>query len=259
MARMKLLSFLALILLLPKALHSQTVELNPKPAINPIIVGHVRNMPTGGRYAANRLALIQLQSSGDLVKGKFFHIPRAPYPSFCSGATYLIFVRTLEELRKRGVLKLNAETLDSLVIRDQRDGEGIWGRWNANGPGTARLFHELNLGKNFTDYSQALPGDFLKIFWTNEIGKQERGHSVIFMGLEKKDGVEHVRFWSSNQPDGYGFKTVPKSTIKRAVFSRLEHPENLNRSGKLPETDAYLASLLNVRSTEKEMKEKCGL
>jgi hypothetical protein len=35
------------------------------------------------------------------------------------------------------------------MIRGQRDGEGIWGRWNANGPGTARLFHEMNLGENF--------------------------------------------------------------------------------------------------------------
>src|SRR5256885_5765061 len=52
------------------------------------------------------------------------------------------------------------DTLDELMIRDgQRDGEGIWGRWNANGPGTARLFQELGIGRNFVDVSQAQPGE----------------------------------------------------------------------------------------------------
>lgn len=258
---MKPLFLLALCCLMtvPPMLSAQTVELNPMPDINAMIVRHVRNMPSGGKYAANQVALVQLESSSDFVKGKFFRIPRTPYPSFCSGATYLILVRTLEELRRRGVLKLNADTLNSLVIRRQRDGQSIWGRWNANGPGTARLFRELRLGKNFTDYLEARPGDFLKIFWTDEIGKYERGHSVIFMGLEEKEGVEHVKFWSSNTPDGYGMKSVPKSEICRAVFSRLEHPENLNRSSKIPDVDPYLASLLTVRSSADEMRKKCGL
>jgi hypothetical protein len=65
------------------------------------------------------------------------------------------------------------------------DGESLWGRWNANGPGTARLFYELGLGRNFTSFSAARPGDFLKIFWTDAVGKNENGHSVIFLGLER--------------------------------------------------------------------------
>ena len=94
--------------------------------------------------------------------------------------------------------------LKQLMIRGQRDGEGIWGRWNANGPGTARLFHELDLGQNFDDFAEAQPGDFMKIFWSPEVGRAEHGHSVIFLGMEKRAGLDYVHFWSSNIPFGYG-------------------------------------------------------
>ncbi len=105
-------------------------------------------MPQGGRYSLSRFAKIRLQSAAHFESGKFFILPSAASPSFCSGATYLIFIRTIEALRARGELHLDFATLDQLIIRDQHDGEGIWGRWNANGPGTARLFHELGLGRN---------------------------------------------------------------------------------------------------------------
>ena len=98
-------------------------------------------MPKGGRYSVSHFAKIRLQSSAHFESGKFFIIPSGP--SFCSGATYLVFIRTIEALRERGQLRLDYGTLERLIIRDQRDGEGVWGRWNANGPGTARLFHEL--------------------------------------------------------------------------------------------------------------------
>jgi hypothetical protein len=80
-------------------------------------------------------------------------------------------MKTIEALRTRGDLQLDYDTLDALMIRGQRDGEGIWGRWNANGPGTARLFQELGLGRNFDDFEEAEPGDFMKIFWSPEVGR----------------------------------------------------------------------------------------
>src|SRR5204863_8378 len=83
----------------------------------------------------------------------------------------------------RGDLHLDYATLEKLIIRDQRDGEGIWGRWNANGPGTARLFHELQLGSNFDNFDQAKPGDCMKIFWSRQVGKSEHAHSTIFVGI----------------------------------------------------------------------------
>ena len=226
---------------------------------NDVILEQVRQMPEGGRYSASRVATIRLQSAAHFESGKFFVLPDAASPSYCSGATYLVFMKTIEALRARGTLHLDYATLESLMIRGQRDGEGIWGRWNANGPGTARLFHEMDLGQNFDDFAEAQPGDFMKIFWSPEVGRGEHGHSVIYLGMERKFGIDYVRFWSSNIPMGYGEKSVPRSKVIRAIFSRLDAPENLSRALNAPAVDRYLASLLSARSSYQEVKAKCGM
>jgi hypothetical protein len=224
---------------------------------NNVILEQVKQMPQGGRYSVSRFAKIRLQSSAHFESGKFFVVPAGP--SFCSGATYLVFIRTIEALRARGELNLEFATLEKLIIRDQRDGEGIWGRWNANGPGTARLFNELRLGRNFDNFNQARPGDFMKIFWSRQVGKNEHGHSTIFLGMENRPDGEYVRFWSSNVPSGYGEKSVPRSKVAYAIFSRLETPANLAQINNAPVVDTYLASLLRTRSSICEAGSKCGL
>ena len=233
-------------------------QLAPSP-LNEVILDQVKKMPTGGKYSASRTATIRLQSAAHFESGKFFVLPASASPSYCSGATYLVFMKTIEALRERGDLSLNYETLDQLMIRGQRDGAGIWGRWNANGPGTARLFYELGLGRNFDDFEEAQPGDFMKIFWSPEVGREEHGHSVIFLGIENKLGLDYVRFWSSNIPFGYGEKSVLRSKIVHAIFSRLSAPSNLTKIENTPALDSYLASLVRVRSSYAEAKEKCGM
>jgi hypothetical protein len=223
---------------------------------NYMVLEQVRQMPKGGRYSVSHFAKIRLQSSAHFESGKFFIIPSGP--SFCSGATYLVFIRTIEALRERGQLNLDYGTLERLIIRDQRDGEGVWGRWNANGPGTARLFHELRLGRNFDNIDQAKPGDFMKIFWSRAVGRNEHGHSTIFLGTENRPDGQYVRYWSSNVPSGYSEKSVPRSKIAYALFSRLETPGNLARVTSAPFVDAYLASLLRSRSSISEAGAKCG-
>jgi hypothetical protein len=224
---------------------------------NDVVLDQVNKMPKGGRYSISHFAKIRLQSSAHFESGKFFVIPAGP--SFCSGATYLVFIRTIEELRERGELRLDYDTLERLIIRDQRDGEGVWGRWNANGPGTARLFHELRLGRNFDNFDQAKPGDFMKIFWSRAVGRNEHGHSTIFLGMENRPDGQYVRYWSSNVPYGYGEKSVPRSKIAYAIFSRLETPANLARINDAPVVDTYLASLVRSRSSISEADAKCGL
>src|SRR5712671_4591960 len=228
-------------------------------SLNGLVLEQLKRMPTGGKYSVSHFAKIRLQSSAHFESGKFFILPSAASPSFCSGATYLVFIRAIEALRARGDLHLDYATLEQLIIRDQRDGEGIWGRWNANGPGTARLFHELGLGLNFDNFDQAKPGDFMKIFWSRQVGKSEHGHSTIFLGRENWFGVQYVRYGSSNIPSGYGEKSVPRSKIAYAIFSRLETPANLARSNSAPSVDTYLASLLRSRSSISEAGAKCGL
>lgn len=227
--------------------------------LNDLILQQIKQMPSGGKYSASRAATIRLQAAVHLESGKFFVLPAAASPSYCSGATYLVFLKTIEALRDRAELALDDETLKQLMIRGQRDGAGIWGRWNANGPGTARLFYELGLGRNFDDFAEARPGDFMKIFWSSEVGRAEHGHSVIFLGLEQRMGLDYVRYWSSNIPSGYGERSVARTKIVQAIFSRLETPSNLSRIDQVPNLDQYLASLERVRSSYAEAREKCGM
>jgi hypothetical protein len=226
---------------------------------NRLILEQVNAMPKGGQYSASRAATLRLQRAAHFESGIFTVVPNFASPSYCSGATYLVFIKTIEALRARDALRLDLATLQSLLIRDQRDGEGIWGRWNANGPGTARLFHELDLGQNFDDFANAQPGDFMKIFWSPEVGRAEHGHSVIYLGMEKKDGIDQVKFWSSNMPNGYGEKSVPRSKIVYAVFSRLDSPQNLARFSRIAPTDSYLARLRSARSNRREVRDECGM
>jgi hypothetical protein len=226
---------------------------------NSLVLEQIKRMPNGGRYSVSHFAKIRLQSSAHFESGKFFILPSAASPSFCSGATYLVFIRTIEALRARGELRLDYATLEQLMIRDQRDGEGIWGRWNANGPGTACLFRQLGLGQNFDNFNQAKPGDFMKIFWSRQVGRSEHGHSTIFLGTENHLGVQYVRYWSSNIPSGYGERSVPRNKIAYAIFSRLQIPANLARITSAPSVDTYLASLLRTRSSISEACARCGL
>jgi hypothetical protein len=89
----------------------------------------------------------------------------------------------------------------------------------------------------------------MKIFWTNAVGMREHGHSVIYLGAEQQNGVEMIRFWSSNKPLGYGEKSVPRTRIAYAIFSRLEIPGNIERSVSLPARNRYLAGLLATDSS----------
>lgn len=235
------------------------VDVGAREDYNALVLRVIGRMPEGGSYATSGEATqglgaaITFESTGLLLE------PQKARPSFCSSATYLVFLGVLRELMFAGKLTLDQTASRALLVHGQRDGEGVWGRWNANGPGTARLFAELNLGSNFTDWSKARPGDFMKIFWNSEIGKLERGHSVIYLGRQTVEGIEHVNFWSSNRPLGYGLKLVPRSRIAWALFSRLEAPAGLAGISALAASDPYLASLLTVRSTQEEVRRKCSV
>jgi hypothetical protein len=231
-------------------------EENPAP-YNSLVREFVMKMPTGGGYSTSSMANRRLRNAVSTENSKLLVNLTEATPSYCSEATFLVLLKTLSTLQSQGVLTLTPQTLAALKPNGQPDGTGIWGRWNANGPGTARLFYELGLGRNFTELPRAIPGDFLKIFWNDGIGSTEHGHSVIFLGTEEKNGVPHLRFWSSNIPGGYGEKSVPLSRIHRLLFSRLEHPENINRP--ILHTDSYLSSLERRSSTSSEMSDQCGI
>ncbi len=254
----------------PKAKAPQTNPAPPdKPApatvrgYNALVLEAIKRMPAGGGYSVNSAATTKLVEASAVKKdanGGLALQPAVAQPSYCSGATYLVFLEVVSDLLKSGKLKLSADIIAMLSVQRQPDGAGIWGRWNANGPGTGRFFYEAGIGSNFTGLDHAQPGDFLKVWWNGHVGKKERGHSVIFIGHEKTpDGEPGIRFWSSNEPEGMSSKVVPLTKIKRALVSRLDRPENLTNLAKLAPKDPFLASMLEKECSEEEYLKSMGL
>jgi len=224
---------------------------------NGMILATVKSIPSGGMYSTSGTANAALRNAVTIREGRIRIDAGKARPSYCSEATYLVFLKVLSEVAEKHAISIDEKLAKALRPGSQPDGEGIWGRWNANGPGTAVLFHEQKLGTNFTNPIRAKPGDFLKIFWNDGIGSNEHGHSVIFLRTEQKDGIPCLRFWSSNQPGGYDEKSIPLSRIHRMLFSRLEHPERI----RVPEPwrDPYLSRLLHSPSSKEEMEHHSGI
>lgn len=233
--------------------------MSPTSAANAAIVKAIESMPTGGGYRASGPAITALRGSMRVGGAGISLEPAQATPSFCSGATYLVFLAALNELQRAGQISMNEATLRALLVEGQSDGSGVWGRWNANGPGTARLFFETGLGRNFTSFDEAQPGDFMKIWWNDQIGALERGHSVVYLGMENRADGPYVHYWSSNIPGGFGHAYVARQKMRRVLFSRLEHPDQINRVTTLPAKDAYLASMLSKSSTPEQMAVVVGL
>lgn len=229
------------------------------PNYNQMILEAMRSMPKGGGYDKGRPGEEAIKRGAYYENGNIVVTPEQATPSYCTGATYLVFLKVIVELQKKG-LGLSPDAMRAMLMTGQPDGTDVWGRWNSNGPGTSRLFYELGAGKNFLSFADARPGDFMKIFWNEHIGKKERGHSVIFLGTYKdKEGKEWVKFYSSDPPLGFGERAVEKSRMIRVVFSRLENPKALENILTIPRSDPYLASLLTYESNYPEMLGKIGL
>ncbi len=226
---------------------------------NDYVLEAVGELPSGGRYSKLDDATIALGKSIFNERGFVKQSPLVASPVYCSGASYQAFIHVISRLQQEGKLRLREEIVNGLLVNRQPDGTDTWGRWNSNGPGTSRLFFELGLGLNTMNWKDAKPGDFMKIFFNEHIGKLERGHSVVYLGSRVVNGVEMFRYWSSDAPAGRGTHEIAKSRAIRVIFSRLQYPENLNNIPSMPKSDPYLASLLTTPSSLDEMMRKIGL
>jgi hypothetical protein len=228
---------------------------------NDYVLQAVAAMPTGGGYSTSAAAFQDLKNSITLTPNALnLEIATKPILSFCSGATYLVFLKALSLIQKTNP-HWKDETLKQLLVDGQGDGTGVWGRWNSNGPGTGRLFYELGAGENFDDFTKAKPGDFLKIWWNSNIGSKESGHSVVYMGTNEKG---QIGIWSSNSSNpngtsGMGIKWYARSILTRVLFSRLTKLDGIANASSIPKTDSYLADMLKRPSTPDEMHKMVGL
>lgn len=209
----------------------------------------IQTMPQGGGYSGTDATKNLLAKACRITPKGLSISPNLARPSFCSGATYLVFLEALSASQSLSP-QISALLTPSL---DQKDGYGLFGRWNANGPGSAKLIIDLEMGENFTSWGQAQPGDFLKIWWNEHIGQRERGHLVIYL----KHDAETVTFWSSNQPNGYGQKTVPLAKCRRALFTRITKPENISNAPQLPPHDPFLVDMLRKDFTWSQVQKAC--
>jgi len=220
-----------------------TPPVTVSPDFNTRILAAVKSMPSGGGYDGNDATKNLLRGACSMLNdGRILVDANRAKPSFCSGATYLVLLRAMDD-----------DWEEMLPEIDQKDGHGVFGRWNANGPGAAKLVADLGAGKNFTSWEEARPGDFLKIWWTDEIGGRERGHHVIYLGHD----AETVRYWSSNQPGGYGNKTAPRRDCRRVLFTRITNPEKFAAVKKLPASDPWLAAMLSEDFKWDNVAAKC--
>ena len=250
------LSILGLVSFAPLSTRAQGAPAD----FNAVVVDVVNHMPNGGGYSAADGSTERLIASTSIDPiGLITVHAETVAPTYCSGSTYLVFLRVLAQLQKSGALTLDHALAEKAIFHALPDGHGAWGRWNANGPGTARFFYETGLGHNTNDISKARPGDFMKIFWNDHVGKQEHGHSVIFLGREAKGGDEVIHYWSSNSPDGMGPHETTASKVHHAIFSRLDAPERMSQLNTIPEVDPYLSSLLTTDSDFAEADAKSGI
>ena len=177
------------------------------------------------------------------------------------------------------------------------DGQGAFQIFNANGAGTAALLKHTGTGMSFRDdkLAYARPGDFLKMFWNENVGASEKGHQVVYLGHKTVGGRDMLCFWGSQRQnkkkrpggtealyfpateggkveDGYGEACRPRSDVKAMIFSRVTCMEHLaaglddmrakamaSRGAPFPFVDEFLVSLSKTSSDQATLDRVFGI
>ncbi len=220
----------------------------------------IRGLPTGGGYS---LDMGEFQPptiiANNIGAGHWEMRVYDGYPSHCTGATYALFAHLAAILQNSGKINLSADQIRSLAVSKTMpdgtarvDGEGPFWIFNSNGAGTAALLKHTGTGFSFRDdkLAYARAGDFLKLFWNENVGATEHGHQVVYLGRKEMDGRDMLCFWGSQRQhkkkrdghseplyfpaavgakvvDGYGEVCRPRSDIKAMIFSRVTCMEHL--------------------------------
>jgi len=261
---------------------------------NAMILEIIKSLPTGGGYSldAGRIQLPAV-TAHNIGGGRWEMRVYDGFPSHCTSATYALYSHLVATLHNGGSISLSADQLRSLEVIKRMpdgtslvDGQGAYGIFNANGAGVAAFLKHTGTGMSFRDdkLSHARPGDFLKLFWNENVGASESGHQVIFTGHRVMAGRDMICFWGSQRQnrkkraggtealyfpahengevrDGYGEVCRTRSDIKAMIFSRVTCMEHLasgladmqakaeaSRGAPDPFVDDYLYSLRKTSS-----------
>jgi hypothetical protein len=226
---------------------------------NAMILDILKTMPKGGGYSLNS-DVVQLPkiTSHNIGGGRWEMRVYDGQPSHCTSATYAVFAHLVAVLNNGGAINLTPEQLSAVEISRTMpngtarvDGQGLFGIFNSNGAGAAALLKHTGTGFSFRDekLTYARAGDFLKLFWNENVGASEQGHQVVYLGNKVDDGRDMICFWGSQRQnkkkrssgtgplyfssngqevqDGYGEVCRPRSDIKAMIFSRVTCMEHL--------------------------------
>lgn len=258
------------------------------------IIAAIDSFPAHGGYytggKANELFQTTtwqgLQSAFQMGKNdaKPYFSPQKAQPSFCSSATYAALIKALTIWDMSGAISARAwrnmkpyvgiaDEINTHAI-SQDDGEGFWGRANANGPSIAVLIHELQAGFSYTGYrgaksmrnketvseayltdeewrtdpvwQHAVKGDFMKIFWNHNESKGRDNGAIIGCNSTKGDDQEagHSVIFMGYTPEGkvtYWSSNGPGA-----------HPEQMGYSiGTCDKTDIQRVVITRITHPEK--------
>lgn len=255
---------------------------------NAMIIDIIKGLPSGGGYSRGSDFQLPTITAHNIGAGHWEMRVYDGFPSHCTSATYAVFARLVAVLQDNGRIALNGEQIATLSAKNRMpdgtrlvDGQGTFQIFNANGAGAAALLKHTGTGVSFRDdkllYARA--GDFLKLFWNENVGASEQGHQVIYLGHKTEGSRDMLCFWGSQRQgkkkrpggtealyfpaaaggkvkDGYGEVCRPRSDIKAMIFSRVTCMEHLaaglehmrakaieSRGAPLPFVDEFLVSL----------------
>ncbi len=218
-------------------------------------IHHTQHMDLFGKYVSGyNLAILQsidkVQAQFDSGGGYFIGIKAVPTESpvgyalslfgkellnpprttsYCSGASYAVFVESLNNILVDQASNLDYQHYETLRMQEEdgdrrEDHVKFWGKWNADGFGNHfALVQYSGMGRRVMPVN-ARPGDFMNISWKSGIG-----HSVVFLGwYSNEKGQKKVVYWSSQKStNGFGDAVVDIDKIKEVVIVRLKSPQKV--------------------------------
>lgn len=226
---------------------------------NAMILDIIKGLPSGGGYSRDSSFQLPTITAHNIGGGHWEMRAYDGFPSHCASAAYAVYARLVAVLHNGERISLSAEQIAALGAKNRMpdgttlvDGQGAFQIFNANGAGVAAFLKHSGTGMSFRDdkLSYARPGDFLKLFWSENVGASEKGHQVIYTGHRVTNGRDMICFWGSQRQgkkkrsggtealyfpaeangkvhEGYGEVCRPRSDVKEMIFSRVTCMEHL--------------------------------
>ena len=119
---------------------------------NGLILKIARAMPESGGYQSTDDRIDALGAAIQISGGKISVKPKRAGATFCSAATYLVFIQAIARLQRLGGLRLSSAAVDELrPLGKSRAARRLWnlGQMECKRPGNRPFVQGARLGKEF--------------------------------------------------------------------------------------------------------------